>query len=320
MNLLRFVIGLTVVAFAALPALGESYAVIVGVNQCPAFRLPDGARPRPLRGAEADADAVADMLIRNYGFPAANVQLLKGPEATSVKIKRALDTVARETRPADVFVFHFSGHGTRIPDRRIPAGRGALSEAICPYDTTERGENLIVDHDLGAWLTKIHAGQVTVLLDCCHAETEMKESADDDLAVRYLPMPAGAKLPAKDREAWPELRTSTKGVDRSQTLFFACRTDQQAYERRIPGTQSRQRRGQFTYYFLAALQQQMSDQNRDIGNEAVIESVKRRLEETFNSARPIPAKRQEPVMTSDEPDGPVFGLRTARPAERNNSQ
>ena len=28
----------------------EGYAVVVGVNECPKFRLPDGTRPRPLRG------------------------------------------------------------------------------------------------------------------------------------------------------------------------------------------------------------------------------------------------------------------------------
>jgi hypothetical protein len=139
----------------------------------------------------------------------------------------------------------------------------------------------------------------------------MKEP-DDDLAVRYLPMAVKAAGPAKNREAWPELRTSTKGAERSQTLFFACHADQQAYERRMPGTQPPLRRGQFTYYFLAALRDGTSGKTNGIGNEAAMKSVKRRLEETFNRARPTLAERQEPVMASDEPAGPVFGLKPTR--------
>lgn len=49
-------------------ARGEGYAVIVGVNECPEFRLPDGSRPRPLRGAEHDADAMANLLVEGFGF------------------------------------------------------------------------------------------------------------------------------------------------------------------------------------------------------------------------------------------------------------
>src|SRR5579864_5554561 len=122
----------------------EKYAIVVGVNECPKFRFPDGSKPRPLRGAEADADAVADMLIRRYGFPDRNVLLLKGAQATREGVQRAFIQVARKSRADDVFVFHFSGHGTQVPDRQPFDEPDGLDEALCMWDTTERGENLVV--------------------------------------------------------------------------------------------------------------------------------------------------------------------------------
>ncbi len=69
-----FVIWLALVAAAS----ASDYAFIIGVNHCPRFVLPDGSKPRPLRAAEADADAMADLVVDKFRFPAANVVVLKG--------------------------------------------------------------------------------------------------------------------------------------------------------------------------------------------------------------------------------------------------
>ena len=114
------------------PARGEGFALIVGVNECPAFRLPDGSRPRPLQGAENDADALADLLIRQFGFAAKNVVVLKGAGATREKIKAAFVELAERAphrRPVRVPFQRPRDPGPRRPAVRRArwAGRGALS-------------------------------------------------------------------------------------------------------------------------------------------------------------------------------------------------
>ena len=78
---------LAVVASGALLANGastqaDSWALVVGVNEYPRVKLSDGSPPLPLRGADADADAITNMLIERFGFPKEHVQLLKGAAAT----------------------------------------------------------------------------------------------------------------------------------------------------------------------------------------------------------------------------------------------
>ena len=109
-----FVLTLTVLTTAA---RAEDYAMVVGVNECPEFRLPDGSRPKPLRGAESDADAMAEVLRGVFGFVPANMQVLKGRDATHARIQTAFRAAARKLKASDVFVFYFSGHGTQIPDQ-----------------------------------------------------------------------------------------------------------------------------------------------------------------------------------------------------------
>src|SRR3954462_4724594 len=105
MKILRAIVCLELLLLVAAPAAAENYAIIVGVNECPNFRLPGGDKPRPLRGAEADADAVATVLLQDYGFAKDQVRLLKGPAATYAKVKAAFQEVIDKARPDDVFVF-----------------------------------------------------------------------------------------------------------------------------------------------------------------------------------------------------------------------
>src|SRR3954451_15109075 len=88
-------------------ARAEGYAIVVGVNDCPDFRLPDGSNPPPLLGAQAHAEAVARLLVQDYGFPAGNVRLLSGARATREALKAAFSRLAARVGGEDVFVFHF---------------------------------------------------------------------------------------------------------------------------------------------------------------------------------------------------------------------
>lgn len=290
-------------------AAADTFALIVGVNDCPSFRLPDGSRPRSLRGAETDAEQMAELLIAQGALDKQHVQILLGKQATYHAVKSAFLALIRQLKPGDRFIFQFSGHGTQIPDRPPLDEPDGLDEALCVYDATAQGDNLVVDDELGQWLDEIPARNITVLLDCCHAGTGTKDP-DDDIAARYLPAQAAGFPPKMAKEPWRDLRSSSKSLDKQITAFFACAADQQAYERRMPQMKAPARVGQFTHYFLEGLKDARADVNHDgvISNQESLDYAKSRLQETFNHARAQVRDRQEPTLETAEPGKPIFGF------------
>jgi uncharacterized caspase-like protein len=289
----------------------DVYALVIGVNECPQFQLPDGTRPKPLRGAEADADGIAQMLVEQYRWPAEHVQILKGKTATRTAVAAAFTEMTKRMRPDDTFVFHFSGHGTQIPDRQPFDEPDGLDEALCPADATATGDNLMIDDDLGLWLEKLACRRVTVILDCCHSGTGIKD-LNDDVAARFLPMPLAAAKPRSGKETkspWRDLKGGAKSLDRQVTAFYACQAEQQAYERRLPEMKAPARVGQFSHYLLEGLRDKKADADHDgviTGGEA-IEYARHRLDETFNRARRRPTERQDPALEAGTADSPLFG-------------
>ena len=290
------------------PVWAEDYALIVGVNDCPDFRLPNGSRPRPLRGAESDADAVADLWKRQFGLAADHVRVLKGRQATRAALQAEWERLARTLRPEDSLLFYFSGHGTQVPDRKPFDEPDHLDEALCPSDARSDGTNLLLDDDLGAWLDEIAAGQVTILLDCCHAGTGIKE-VDDEIVARFLPMPDPRATLKPDERPWRDFQGTTKSLTpRSVVALFACRPEQQAYERRMTRGNDTIRAGQFTHFVVEGLTLGKADRNGDqiVSRQELTDYVARRLDETFNAQRPQAVERQQPLLETDHPEQPLF--------------
>jgi uncharacterized caspase-like protein len=303
------------------PARAEGLALIVGVNECPEFRLADGSRPRPLRGAENDADALAELVTGRLGFAPKNVVVLKGASATREKIKAAFLDLAGRTRPENQFLFHYSGHGTQVadvPPFDEPDGR---DEALCPWDATGDGANLVRDDELGFWLDDVRARRVTVILDCCHAGTGTKDvdgggDIDGEVASRFLPMKLAAARFSKPKRPWRELEGNTKAFGAQVVSFFACQPDQQAYERRFLDRAPPRRAGQFSHFFVEGLRDATADQDRDgiVSNGELLRFVSRRLDESFNRGRSGPATCQNPTLETSFPEAPALGVdRGSRP-------
>jgi uncharacterized caspase-like protein len=290
---------------------GEKWALVIGVNDCPEFRLADGSRPRPLRGAETDAEAVSTSLAGQFGFKTSRLTVLLGRQATLASVRAALTQIARMAGPDDTVVFYFSGHGTQARDQRPVEEEDGLDEALCCYDGTADVKSLLLDDELGRWLDELRASDVTIVLDSCHSGTATK-AFDDDLASRYLPLQSAVGAVSQSTAPWSELKPSTKSLTVQRRIaLFACRPEQQAYERRFPGQQAPARSGQFTRYLLDGLRQQSADADGDrqvTGAEAMA-YVKRRLDESFNASRSEPVDRQEPLMELTGADIPLFSGR-----------
>lgn len=142
-------------------------AVVVGVDRYPDPALSD------LRGAVADARAMAALLVERFGFAPAAVELLVDAEATAAAIAGALERLVGRVAPGGVAVVFFAGHGGRRYDASGDEADG-WDETIVPYDSGREGRpDLDIDDDtIDGYLTRLAARAAPVLiLDCCHAGT-----------------------------------------------------------------------------------------------------------------------------------------------------
>jgi hypothetical protein len=72
-----------------------------------------------LRGCVNDVKAIYNMLQTHFGFQPPNMKCLidtnpNGEQPTGANIKKYLTQFVAACQPGDVFVFHFSGHGTQV--------------------------------------------------------------------------------------------------------------------------------------------------------------------------------------------------------------
>lgn len=310
----QIAICLGLVVLLDLPAsfAGQKFAIVVGVNDSPGFRLPGGARARPLAGAERDAEAFTQLLRERFGFPAERIQILQGKAATREAVAIAMAKVLKEAAdPEDQVVFYFSGHGTQLADRAPLDEPDELDEALCLFDTEASGANTLLDDELGRWLDALPARRATVVLDCCHSGTGTKELGDDVIA-RYLPsvssMSEQVAQGGQRSMSWIELLGGQKSLDRQRTAFFACQPNQQAYERRLLELKPVERRGQFSYYLASSFTNTAADRDANgiVSNREALEFVQSQLDKSFNKLRSQPQDRQQPALEADRPDESPF--------------
>ncbi|HLK91427.1 MAG TPA: polysaccharide deacetylase family protein [Polyangia bacterium] len=139
----------------------ESWAVVVGINAYQSW-------PR-LAYAVNDAQAVREILVRKYGFPADHVTTLLDGEATREKILAALgDNLAdgrKVTKDDRVFVF-FAGHGVT---RKLPSGKS--QGFIVPVDAAAESfqSTAISMTNLQDASDAIPAKHVFFVMDACYS-------------------------------------------------------------------------------------------------------------------------------------------------------
>lgn len=136
---------------------GRRLALCVGID-----RYPD---PRhQLAGCVADARLWSDTLGR-LGF---TTSLLLDQDATRDGIERELKILLGQSRPGDVVVFQYAGHGTYVPDMDGDEVSGPDDQALCPVDFKTGA--LFIDDDLHKVLGQAPEGvSVTCFMDCCHS-------------------------------------------------------------------------------------------------------------------------------------------------------
>jgi metacaspase-1 len=254
-------------------------ALLVGIN-----RYPDPGNE--LKGCVNDVRQMAETLKSRYGFPGdGNMRILTDARATTKAILDGLAWLAAGASPGDSLVFHYSGHGSQVPDRNGDETTDRLDEILCPYDLD--WDHPLTDDDLAAACVDVPQGALlTVILDCCHSGTGLRDlgrsgnlhplagltrtanpvhsggaiprgkfvrprgipPSDVPERYRFLPQPE-APNPAPQRRRRPARRFGVSVTRTNAVLIAACRDDQTSADAWINGGYH----GAHTYYLCRAL-------------------------------------------------------------------
>jgi len=252
-------------------------ALLVGIN-----RYPDPANE--LKGCVNDVRLMAETLKSRCGFPGdGNLRILTDARATTKAILEGLSWLTAGASPGDSLVFHYSGHGSQVPDRNGDEKTDRLDEILCPYDLD--WDHPLTDDDLAAACARVPRGALlTVILDCCHSGTGLREFAPAGVSPaaapfsavpqvsgfpsrsRFLPHPGGHRhgsgttAPRRPARRFGVCVTKTNAV-----LIAACRDDQTSADAWIDGAYH----GAHTYYLCRAL----AGGPRDLTCRALVSAV-----------------------------------------------
>ncbi|QDU80131.1 Caspase domain protein [Polystyrenella longa] len=205
------------------------FALLVGVEKY--AHLSSGEQ---LDGCSNDVVVMRQLLEERFGFEANQIETLTNEEATGTAIREALKRLSDRVRvlpdelPAAQVIFHFSGHGSQVPDQ--PSGPNhdepdGLDETLVPHDASKQGsEEDLRDDELFQYVEEIcheNRAHMWLVLDCCHSgsgargttklrklirEQEPVQSIGGNLTKRKLPSGAVMLAACRAREVEPEYR------------------------------------------------------------------------------------------------------------------
>ena len=269
--------------------MGNRKAVLVGINY-PGTQF-------ALRGCVNDVMAMKEVLVNNYGFTdPTQVKVLTDGQATTVNMINHLEWLVGGSAPGDVLFFHYSGHGSQLPDGSDadPEPDG-LDEIICPIDLDWKAK-VIRDDDLRRVFDKIPPGvSLTVVLDCCNSGGAMDQfnqyqplgigaareilSEGEEFVNRYMPMPE--HLMEEVRAYQLQVKPSTmltRSVQEIGMLITGCQSQQTSADAWIGGKYM----GAATYYIT----QTMKEHNFDLDYKTLIDGVNNQIAAAGYTQRP----------------------------------
>lgn len=269
-------------------------ALIIGLNNFtrPSWRL---------RGCINDATEMERILKTTFRFPEEEIKVLHDEDASTQGIQDGLDWLLSDYAcdGQDVRVFHFSSHGTQVPDQSEYEEWECKDEVIVPYD--HDWDEPFRDDDLKEIFDTIpEEVSFTFIADCCHAGTIQRALFDQDIEFtpRYLTPPpevtrrirelkeqrdaeadawAAAQLAQMlqdvPQEEWQakmqeylgllrrRFRENTYGVipEKKHVLLAACEDRQTAADAKIEG----EFRGAFTWSLTKAIKEANGDLTYD---------------------------------------------------------
>jgi hypothetical protein len=239
-------------------------ALLVGINDYPGTQ-------NDLQGCVNDITNIYDVLVKYFAFLPSDIVMLSDSRAKKKEIVQGLTSLIAGGKDGDVLVFHYSGHGSQVPDVEGDEDDGK-DEVICPYDFDWTG-GFIKDDDISELVAEMKKGvKLEIILDSCHSGTGTRElildrsslpgagaapmdavslwSSPHCIRPRFLQAPPDITLRA-DEIFGPELglRRLARTEPMNHVLWAACRANQYSADADIGGKPA----GAFTYYFCRHL-------------------------------------------------------------------
>ena len=209
---------------------GRKRALCVGID---AYERPEHRLDCCVADAKAWSAALGSL---NF-----STQVLADGEATRATILNTLNEMLLSSRPGDVLVWHYSGHGTQVPDldddESKRQGKPAMDQALVPFDYA--GGQLLIDDELRELFLKLPAGvALTVFMDCCHSFSNTRAFPPPGAKRRSFVADAAlvdAYRAARTHEprhaVAGQLSRSANGAPRQPyAKFAACKDTQEALE------------------------------------------------------------------------------------------
>lgn len=158
-------------------------ALLVGINDF-------GGRVNSLSGCVNDTLTMRRLLTQHFTFADDQVRTLNDRDASRRGIEDGLAWLLSDYDGDDVRLFHFSSHGTQVPDQTKDEW-DCYDEVIVPHD--HDWNRPFRDDDLRAIFETIPASvHFTFVADCCHSGTIQKGITDSGIAFqpRWVDPPA----------------------------------------------------------------------------------------------------------------------------------
>lgn len=284
-------------------------AVLCGINAYPR---------QPLRGCVNDALSLRDILISKFDFRAEDIHLLRDAEGVKSRVRQEWQWLTAGAAPGDTLVFHFSGHGSNVPDQNGDETDGR-DEITCLYDMDFDDPNTyILDDEWYEWVRQVRRdANLIIVKDTCHSGGSSRAMAVMDsrgMVHEMLVNPSqtrglGLEGPVSETQVSVNrfLVPPDLGLDASRTVvsrpvkssrrrqanlnlnLMACQETQTAADAYINGTFN----GAFTYYLCQALRA-----NPNLDSQSLIRTVATSLKSGYE---------QVPVHEGRALRGPIFG-------------
>ncbi len=129
------------------------FALSVGVSDY-------GGRTSALANTDLDAERAAAALDKAGLLNPASI-VLTNAQATRGAVAAAVERIAAQAGPDDLFLFFYSGHGDQVPAAAGSAELDGLRE------TLELRDAAMTDAELARLLSRVRAGRVLILIDSC---------------------------------------------------------------------------------------------------------------------------------------------------------
>ncbi len=123
-------------------------ALLIGINR---YKIP-GA---DLRGCVNDVKGIRSVLTKYFGFTGKDISILTDYAATTKAMRDAIARLVKGARKGDILLFHYSGHGSNVPDRNGDEA-DHRDEILCPTDLDWKDP--LLDDWLRATFDKLPAG------------------------------------------------------------------------------------------------------------------------------------------------------------------